>query len=198
MDENRNSETDAVAERLAAPLRGSEKLSPGFEDALLMRVRAEATAQAHRKTQRPRSWWTSPRTITRAPLVSFAMAAGFAAIVGLSTLAAARSGPLTGLFSTAPDTVHVIRFAYMDSSARQIAVVGDFNGWGASEMPLTRDASTGMWSTSVSLPPGAHEYAFVVDGQRWVADPHALSVLDEFGTPTSHMKLGAVDYGLAE
>lgn len=197
MDEINRPGTDPVAERIAAPMRGRETLSPGFEDRLLSRIRAEAVEEARRRKDHPRSWWLAPRTVTRAPLMSFALAAGFAAIVALSTLAAARTGPLASLFESTPDTVHVVRFVYVDSSARHIAVVGDFNGWGASEIPLAMNAE-GVWTASVTLPPGAHEYAFVVDRSRWVADPFALSSRDEFGTPTSRVNLGAVDYSTTE
>lgn len=197
MDEINRPGTDPVAERIAAPMRGGETLSAGFEDRLLSRIRAEAVEEARRRKDHPRSWWLAPRTVTRAPLMSFALAAGFAAIVALSTLAAARIGPLASLFESTPDTVHVVRFVYVDSSARHIAVVGDFNGWGASEIPLAMNAG-GVWTASVTLPPGAHEYAFVVDRSRWVADPFALSSRDEFGTPTSRVNLGAVDYSTTE
>ena len=39
-----------------------------------------------------------------------------------------------------------------------------------------------MWSAVVVLPAGAHEYMFVVDGERWIADPLAgRYVSDGFG-----------------
>jgi hypothetical protein len=38
----------------------------------------------------------------------------------------------------------------------------------------------------VRLPAGRHEYAFLVDGERWVADPNApSSIEDEFGVESS-------------
>ena len=181
------------AERLAAPLRAAEKLSAGFEDRLLSRIRAEAMEAATRRKERPRSWWTAPRTITRAPIMSVAIAAGFAAVVAMTTLVAVRSTPVATMFTRGTDTVHVVRFVYHDSTARHIAVVGDFNGWGASEIPLRMNGE-GVWTATVALNAGAHEYAFVVDRDRWVADPAALSTRDEFGTPTSRVKLGAADF----
>jgi 1,4-alpha-glucan branching enzyme len=135
--------------------------------------------------------------VSRAPVMSFAMAAGFAILVAMTTLAATVSGPLAKVVAHNPDTVHVIRFVYHDAAARQIAVVGDFNGWGATEIPLTANGD-GVWSASVALPAGAHEYAFVVDHDQWVADPAALSSRDEFGTPTSRVKVGAVDFTATE
>lgn len=185
MDDRSESESERTAARIAAPLREGERLSAGFEDRVLSRVRAEQLEAARRKTKHPRGWLTTPRITTRTPVLSMALAAGFAAFIALATLTFVRAGgPEINLVS-APDTVHVVRFVYVDSTARQISVVGDFNGWGAGETPLAVSESNGVWTASVVLPAGAHEYAFVIDGKRWVADPYALSSRDEFGTPTS-------------
>jgi 1,4-alpha-glucan branching enzyme len=46
----------------------------------------------------------------------------------------------------------------------------------------------GVWSVELPLRQGRHEYAFVVldtTGERWVADPLAPRVRDEFGTESS-------------
>jgi hypothetical protein len=38
---------------------------------------------------------------------------------------------------------------------------------------------------------GSHQYAFVIDGTKWVADPAAgTSVTDDFGTTTSVLTVG--------
>jgi len=43
----------------------------------------------------------------------------------------------------------------------------------------------GLWETSLALPPGRHEYKFVVDGQ-WLPDPNAHeSVFNAHGTLNS-------------
>jgi len=39
-----------------------------------------------------------------------------------------------------------------------------------------------VWRATIVLPVGQHEYMFVVDGERWVADPNAgRYVDDDFG-----------------
>jgi hypothetical protein len=35
-----------------------------------------------------------------------------------------------------------------------------------------------VWKTRLSLPPGRYRYAFVVDSEKWVADPQAATVVD--------------------
>lgn len=189
MDDMSKSDSERVAERIAAPLREGERLSAGFEGRVLSRVRAEQIEVARRKTTHPRTWWTTPRVATRTPLMSMALAAGFAAIVALATLNFMKPEDSRMALAQATDTVHVVRFVYVDSSASRVAVVGAFNGWGDSETPLAVSESNGVWTASVVLPAGGHEYAFVIDGKRWVADPYALSSRDEFGTPTSMVNL---------
>ena len=53
--------------------------------------------------------------------------------------------------------------------AKAVFVAGEFNDWSPSATPLQRDAA-GHWSASLNLPPGHHEYKFVVDGQ-WCCEP---------------------------
>lgn len=69
-------------------------------------------------------------------------------------------------------------------SAEQVSIVGDFNDWSVTATPLTRDS--GVWSTTVPLTPGRHVYAFVVNGETWLADPRAPQATDaDFGRPGS-------------
>jgi 1,4-alpha-glucan branching enzyme len=52
-----------------------------------------------------------------------------------------------------------------------VALAGTFNDWNPAQGALKRNGG-GNWELFVSLPPGRHEYRFVVDGQ-WVDDPNA-------------------------
>ena len=46
-------------------------------------------------------------------------------------------------------------------------------------------------SVSLPLTAGRYEYAFVVDGKRWIADPSLPTAHDEFGGEHSVLRLGA-------
>ena len=72
-----------------------------------------------------------------------------------------------------------IRFTYADASAQAVFWAGEFNSWSPTATPMTRDAN-GLWSAVVPLPPGTHEYKFVVDGQ-WFADPENPVTAGDFG-----------------
>ncbi len=68
--------------------------------------------------------------------------------------------------------------------AAQVSVVGDFNDWDARALPMVLDG--GVWSSTVPVLPGRHVYAFVVNGETWMADPRAAKAPDaDFGRPGS-------------
>ena len=126
----------------------------------------------------------------RHSVVGLALAAGIGSITTLSALlppgAGARGGSTTAVIgdtvvSTLRDTLRLVRLIFDDPGARQVAVVGDFNGWRPGETPLARDAATHRWSATLALRDGAHRYAFVIDGTRWVPDPSARRVRTDGG-----------------
>jgi len=68
--------------------------------------------------------------------------------------------------------------------ARQVLVAGSFNDWKPELTPLA-PAGDGRWVGDLTVPPGRHEYLFVVDGQ-WVTDPNAKeTVANPFGGKNS-------------
>jgi 1,4-alpha-glucan branching enzyme len=74
-------------------------------------------------------------------------------------------------------------------SAKTVAVAGSFNDWQPSAT-LLKPARAGEWKGELSLPPGRHEYLFVVDGQ-WLPDPAAReAVPNPFGGVNSVISIG--------
>lgn len=78
-----------------------------------------------------------------------------------------------------------VRFHLEAPEAASVHLAGTFTGW----KPRYELAPTGggVWSVLVPLRPGVHEYSFVVDGERWMADPHAPAVDDGFGGVNSRI-----------
>jgi hypothetical protein len=121
--------------------------------------------------------------------IGLALAAGIGSITTLSALlppSGVRTGATTlvigdTVVSTLRDTLRLVRLMFDAPDARQVAVVGEFNGWRASETPLARDGATRRWSATLALRDGVHRYAFVVDGTRWVPDPSAEHVRADDG-----------------
>ena len=86
----------------------------------------------------------------------------------------------------------MVQFVLLAPGAQRVTLVGDFNDWDPQATPLRRSPSGGAWSTAVELRPGRHRYAFVIDGEQWIADPAAPPAPDDdFGTPGSVVTVGA-------
>ena len=81
-----------------------------------------------------------------------------------------------------PPRSNALQFSLYAPQARSVALIGDFNGWGSTDGVKLAPSANGMWSVTVPLPAGRYQYAFLVDGQRWVTDPRAEQhVNDGFG-----------------
>ena len=83
-----------------------------------------------------------------------------------------------------------VQFVLVAPDAKSVAVVGDFNDWNPSATPL--ESARGMWSSEEVVTAGRHDYAFVIDGTRWIADPSApRAPADELGGGYSVLVAGA-------
>lgn len=185
-----NGGDDAFAERIARPLRGREGADETFEARAMSAVHAVARAKV--EAQETRTWWMRPRAIHLSPLATMALAAGFAALVWIGARAASAT-PAQPAATVAVDTVHVVRFVLIDSSAQSVSIVGAFNQWQKGATVMSSTDAPGVWVVEIPLGRGRHEYAFVVNdenGERWVADPFSQALHDDFGTETSIIKVG--------
>ncbi len=54
---------------------------------------------------------------------------------------------------------------------KSVYVAGSFNGWKKDEARMSGPDQDGFYSASLDLPPGRHEYKFLVDGKKWRVDP---------------------------
>ena len=73
------------------------------------------------------------------------------------------------VMKTQPREMADASFSCHAPGAEAVFVAGTFNGWDPAATPLTRRAD-GTWATNLDLPPGRHEYKFVIDG-RWCCEP---------------------------
>ena len=145
-----------------------------------------------------RRWRLRPITAIAAALACVLVGAGVtAAILGQGRRLLAPKADLTTMTATMPlpgdpAAANVaakrddqqVRFVFVAPYATRVSLVGDFNGWNASTMPMRRSADGHAWLVEVPLPPGRHVYAFVVDGDV-TADPAAPRAGDDFGVPSS-------------
>lgn len=65
--------------------------------------------------------------------------------------------------------------------AEAVFLAGTFNNWDPKATPMER-AGDGTWHCKLKLPPGQHEFRFVVDGQ-WRCDPESDDQADPTRVP---------------
>lgn len=59
------------------------------------------------------------------------------------------------------------------ANARSIHLVGDFNEWNETEMPLKKDKQ-GIYSISLNLPVGkSYQFRYLINGEQWINDWNA-------------------------
>jgi 1,4-alpha-glucan branching enzyme len=86
-----------------------------------------------------------------------------------------------GSFATEKVVKKLITFTLSAPEATRVFVAGSFNGWNPAATPLEPDTK-GLWSLTMTLGPGRHEYRFVVDDVWWSDPANLLRRPNEFGT----------------
>ena len=168
---------DSLIERVSAVLRTPVRLDPSFDARLMAQVRSEAPRLYPVSTAQG-SWWRRPIELRISPLAGLALAAGIAGIVALSTLVAPPAARVTApvVVASAPpatDTVHVVRFVFVDPRATRVELVGDFNEWTPGRTVLAKWANRTR-SAAVTLPAGSRvRFRYLGEHGNWFDDPDA-------------------------
>ncbi|MHB1222819.1 MAG: glycogen-binding domain-containing protein [Gemmatimonadaceae bacterium] len=166
---------------------------PDLAPAVLERIRHGAAPgharrdAAHVAAPEPRrrvgDWLWRPRTITMTWRPAHALAAAAAVLIAAVAVGDDAWRPRPAVAAASPRVF--TQFELEAPGARHVAVAGDFSGWQPVH-EMTRSGA-GTWTVVVSLDPGVHTYAFVVNGERWVPDPAAPPVDDGFGGTNSRV-----------
>jgi Carbohydrate-binding module 48 (Isoamylase N-terminal domain) len=168
--------------RLQAALRAPVPASARAKQAIMEGVRTAAREGAPQ-----RNVFHLGGRAARHSLIGLAMAAGIGSITTMSAStpsaapmreAAMVSSTVIGdsVVDRVRDTLRLVRLIFDAPAARQVALVGDFNGWQRSATRMERDAHTGRWSVTVALHDGEHRYAVVVDNTRSIRGHAPLRV----------------------
>jgi hypothetical protein len=183
-DELRQAESDFAAVVGAIPMTPLPDLAP----AVLARIRSEALQQKRvvvvlaDRTRKSSvvQWLWKPRPVSFGWRPAYALAATLLIAVLISGQVIRSNRAAT----TSASQVFT-RFVLSVPNANTVALAGDFTGW----QPTYTMTQSGpaLWTVVVPLEPGVHTYAFVVDGQRWIADPMAPAVDDGFGGSNSRV-----------
>ncbi len=186
-------ERDMLLERVAEVLKEPVAIDPDLDRRIMNEVRAGPTVRA---PIGPVAWLIRRRVVSVSPLGGLALAAGIAAVALLGrsvwqATAPSAAPPSATVAATAEPTPSLVQFVILAPTAGTVSLVGDFNDWDRSATPMRPARGDGIWSVTVPLEPGRYRYAFLVDGQTWVADPSAPSTFDDdFGPPNSVVTVG--------
>jgi 1,4-alpha-glucan branching enzyme len=68
-----------------------------------------------------------------------------------------------------PSAEKTVAFKISAPHAKKAVVTGSFRSWSDKGVNMSKNEK-GLWTASVNLSPGTHEYMFIIDG-TWMADP---------------------------
>lgn len=199
-------------EALMASVRVEESAPASLRESVMREILADPAASAASPAtsalaspstspawKRAWEWFARPRTVSISPAYGgLALAAALALLFLLPNgQAPVEEGPAEGGITAATTaetgTERVVtRFVLVAPQASSVSVTGAFAGWDPEGVALTNERGTGVWVAEVALPPGVHEYAFVVDGSEWRPDPYAATQVDDgFGRQNSLLMVPA-------
>lgn len=176
---------DELIRRVTAALRERGAASPGFDTRLMAAIRRPRPSALRTLW----TWLKEPQPLALSPIGMTAGAAAVAALLAATALIAPRVGERAapaGSVASVAGASQIVRFVYAAPGARSVSLVGTFNAWDPDATPLRRTDRTGIWIVDLPLPPGRHEYGFLIDGREWQPDPAAPPASsNEYGLPNS-------------
>ena len=166
--------------------------APDVIDGVMRRVHQLEPAQRPHRPSAIVGWlsalWQS-REISLQFRPVYGIVAAAAAVMLATTIPSGllqgRSAP--GAMSTENAPKLLVQFRLQAADASNVKLAGSFTQW--QPQYELHQSSPGIWTVTLPLPLGVHDYAFVVDGQRWVADPYAQAVDDGFGGTNSRIAI---------
>jgi hypothetical protein len=131
----------------------------------------------------------APREISIRP--AFVLAAVGAVLVLALVLSRSEAPPAAEQVARAGAAPHVFVQFRLEAAASRVQLAGSFTNWEPRYELL--EYAPGIWTITVPLTQGVHDYAFVVDGRQWVPDPYAPQIGDGFGGTNSRLTLLSPD-----
>ena len=196
-------ERDSMIVRVVDALRPL----PDVDDSAKARLLIAVAAERERERERRQAAWSPRARRWMIRGIGMALAAGLASVLllrgesqrvlpatgGSAGVAAVPAVSLAarGVASADAGAPQEVELVLRAPSASHVHGAGDFNGGNQHEAPMRRDSASGLWSARLTLRPGRHVYAFVVDDSLWVPDPRAPSATDaDYGRPGSVLLVG--------
>jgi hypothetical protein len=131
-----------------------------------------------------RLWLTREVSFRLRPLYG---ALAVVALVTAAMLVGRATAPSREITGTGMPSTLLVQFRLQLDEAMTVRLAGSFTNW-QPQYELHQSAP-GVWTVTIPLAAGVHDYSFVVDGERWVPDPLAPAVDDGFGGRNSRIAL---------
>lgn len=147
---------------------------------------AEALARAGIVARALRSLWM-PRQVSMRPAYGMLVAAAVIALLLAPPPSMLRTRTDTPAALPAAAVSRLLVQFRLEADAASVQLAGSFTNWEPAYQ--LHQIAPSVWTVAVPLPQGVHDYAFVVDGRRWIADPYAPHISDGFGGTTSRLTL---------
>jgi hypothetical protein len=171
--------TDPIAEAVRSYVRAGE--TPDLEDRVMREVRALPLHRSRAGALHAAwTWLVSPRRVTIPMRPAYGLAVGLTAM--LLFVFMGTGAPAATELAVAEEreaSVVFVQFRLEAPEATAVQVAGTFSEWEPRHSLV--EVAPGVWTATVPVRAGVHEYAFVVDGQDWRVDPYAPQVNDSFG-----------------
>lgn len=192
-------ELDPFIEGIASELRRPVRVDARFDDRVMEALDAPTVIPIHQA--RPRSWNERRWTLSITPMGGMVAAAALFAIAisgaklvvdsretGSPMAVAADSITLRNV-ANVPDSPESMiiekQFTVLVPGVKSVALVGDFNDWDVKATKMELLSPKGLWSVTLPLRVGRHEYQFVVDDTLHITDPTAPESSGDFGSANS-------------
>ena len=149
---------------------------------LTLRIMARLGPKKPSLWTRIRFWLIRPQVMTIRPLTAIPALTLAVALFALAFVA--QEKPMEDHSMK----LATVRFILHDSAmqARNVSVIGSFNNWRADRSVMWYSQDAKAWILEAQLPPGDHEYLFLVNGEQLVPDPDAPMTSDDgFGNRNS-------------
>lgn len=158
---------------------------PDFAEAVMKRIEQGTVVPAHDE----RSWMKLLRGLWTPRPVAFQFRPAYVLAAAVLVAWGSITWPTTP--GVSPPTEHAARtfvqFRLEAPDASAVRLAGSFTRWEPAHQ--MHQVSPGVWTVTLPLAPGVHEYAFLIDEDRWVADPYAPAIQDGFGGLANRLAL---------
>lgn len=125
----------------------------------------------------------APREVRVRPVMAVLAATGVLALLWIQT----PPPPVRPQVHPSDSPQVFVQFRLQANDARRVQLAGSFTEW--QPRYELHENTSGYWTAMVPLTEGVHDYAFLIDGERWVADPYSAQVSDGFGATNSRVTL---------